>query len=60
MGKQILGKKVRDTVTDMVGTATGVAHYLTGSSMVYVAIVSSNGEYKEVWIDEGRIEIIGD
>ena len=58
MEKDVLGKKVEDNITRVRGTATGIAHYLHGTTMVRVAMRSGVSEYKEVWFDEQQLEIL--
>lgn len=56
-----LGKKVRDTITEFTGIATGRAVYLGGHVSVRVEpLVNVEGKCLETWITESRLELVAD
>jgi hypothetical protein len=57
-----LGKEVRDKVTGFTGIITGKIIYLFGCSQYSVQQkVDSEGKKPSTeWLDEGRIEVIGE
>jgi hypothetical protein len=56
-----LGKKGRDKVTGLEGILTGYAKYLFGCDQYCILPESTDNKPSEgVWIDDGRVEVIGD
>lgn len=53
----ILGKKVRDIATGVIGVATAHTIYLGASSRVAIEYLLK-GTMQIEWIDEGRLEVI--
>lgn len=47
--RKFFGKKLKDTVTGVVGTCTGSANYLGGDDMVLLAYRDSTGAANEGW-----------
>ena len=57
--RKFFGKKLKDTVTGVVGTCTGSANYLGGDDMVLLAYRDSTGAANEGWYLFGRCEVLG-
>ena len=56
-----LGGKARDKVTEFEGIITGRAQYLTGCDQYVLAPPLSDGNFqRSEWLDEGRLEVIGE
>ena len=56
LGAKYLGKKWRDTVNDIEGTATGVQEYLNGCVRVTLELMSpKRDELMELTFDEARL-----
>lgn len=56
--RKFFGKKLKDTVTGVVGTCTGSANYLGGDDMVLLAYRDSTGAANEGWYLFGRCEVL--
>lgn len=58
----ILGKKVKDKITNFEGIATARIEYLYGCNQIGInPTVDKDGKLREIsWFDEGRVEIIGE
>lgn len=52
----MLGSLYRDTISGYVGTATARAVYLHGAVEVLVVAETGQGDSRERWIREGRLE----
>lgn len=50
----VLGKKVRDSVTGYLGTATARAEYLYGEPRIQI---ERSGDAEPRWFEEGRVEL---
>jgi len=54
-----LGSKVKDKITGLEGTATGRAKYINGCQQLLIEPpVVAGGDYREIWIDEDRLETV--
>lgn len=53
-----MGAKVRDTITRFTGIATGRAVFLNGCVRVLIEGKEKNGDPKEYWADEQRVEVV--
>jgi len=54
-----MGKMVEDTITGLKGTVTGRAQYINGCRQVLIEPqVYEDGAYREIWIDEERVEVL--
>lgn len=58
LAEGLLGKKVRDTVTKITGTVTGVAIYMDGLPSAGVEYVDAQGVPRTQWITQSRLETI--
>ena len=56
----MLGKQAKDKLTGVEGIITGRSEFLTGSPLIQLTLKLSTGEMSCEWIDEERIEIIGE
>lgn len=56
ISRELLGNKVRDTVTGITGTVTGVAMYLHGTPSAGVEYVDAQGIARTEWIAQARLE----
>ena len=54
----LLGKKVKSSITNLIGTVTCVAYYLTSNTKVLVECIDTTGRPIEWWADLERIEVI--
>lgn len=54
----LLGKKVKCSITDLVGTVTSVAYYLTSNTKVLVECTDTTGRPIEWWVDLERVKVI--
>lgn len=58
ISRELLGNKVRDTVTGIAGTVTGVALYLHAPPSAGVEYVDAQGVPRTEWITQSRLERI--
>jgi len=57
---KLLGKQAQDKVTGFEGLITGRAEYLYGCAQYCLMPQAREGKVLDaIWIDEGRVEIIG-
>ena len=56
--RKLFGKKIKDSVTGVVGTCTGGANYLGGDDMVLLAYTDSTGAANEGWYSFVRCEVL--
>lgn len=58
IARELLGSKVRDTVTGLRGTVTGVAEYLNGVSSAGVEYLDAQGVARTEWIAQQRLKTV--
>ena len=58
ISRELLGNKVRDTVTGITGTVTGVAMYLHNAPSAGVEYVDAQGIARTEWFSQSRLETI--
>jgi hypothetical protein len=56
-----LGQRAKDKITGLEGFLIGKASYITGCDQYLIQPELKDGNHREGrWIDEGRIEILGE
>lgn len=58
IARELLGSKVRDTVTGIRGTVTGVAEYLNGVPSAGVEYLDAQGVARTEWIAQQRLKTV--